>query len=125
MGRMNERPLFLTIISFLFIGTGAIGVLYHLADFWAQHPFQYGVLWISLVRLSAIVAGIYVLRGRNWARWLSLAWISFHVVLSVFHSWFQAAVHGLLCAAFAYFLFRPRASRYFHSRRASGKTAKA
>jgi len=29
------------------------------------------------VRLSGIVAGVWMLRGENWARWLAIAWIVF------------------------------------------------
>jgi hypothetical protein len=110
---MNKRPLSVTIISFVLIATGAMGLVFHLTDLRAQHPFQYDVVGISLVRLIAIVCGVYMLRASNWARWLSLAWIAFHVILSVFHSRFQLGVHILVCAAFAYFLFRPRTSEYF------------
>ena len=110
---MNKRPLSVTIISFVLIATGVIGLVFHLTDFTAQHPFQYDVVWISLVRLIAIVCGVYMLRASNWARWLSLAWIAFHVILSAFHSLFELGVHILVCAAFAYFLFRPRTSEYF------------
>jgi len=27
-----------------------------------------------------------LLMGHNWARWLILAWLAFHVVVSAFHS---------------------------------------
>ena len=110
---MNKRPLSITIISLVLIGSGALGLVFHLTDLVAPHPFQYDVVWISLVRLIAIVCGVYMLRASNWARWLSLAWIAFHVILSIFHSLFQLGVHILVCAVFAYFLFRPRASAYF------------
>jgi hypothetical protein len=110
---VNKRPLSVTIISFVLIATGALGLVFHLNDFTAQHPIQYDVVWVSLVRLLAIVCGVYMLRASNWARWLSLAWIAFHVVISLFHSRFQLGVHILICAAFAYFLFRPRTSEYF------------
>ena len=109
---MNPRPLPVTVIGCLLIVTGAIGLAYHLTEFQAQ-PFPTELVWISLVRLIAVVCGVYLLRGSNWARWLALAWIAFHVVVSAFHSWFQAAAHALICAAFAYFLFRPGATRYF------------
>ncbi len=109
---MTRRPLPVTVIACLLIVTGAVGLVYHLTEFQA-HPFPTDLVWISLVRLLAIVAGVYLLRGRNWARWLALAWIAFHVVVSAFNSWFQVAFHGVLCAAFAYFLFRPSATRYF------------
>jgi len=95
------------------IALGAIGLVFHLTDFTAQQPFPYDIVWISLVRLIAIVCGVYMLRGSNWARWLSLAWIAFHMILSVFHSRFELVVHILVFAAFAYFLSRPRTSEYF------------
>jgi hypothetical protein len=112
---MNKRPLSVIVIACLYITTGAVGIASHLTEFRLKHPFPYDIVWVPLVSLIAIICGVYLLRGRNWARWLALAWIVFHVVLSVFHSRSELVVHGLLCAAFAYFLFRPRASRYFRS----------
>ena len=111
---MNRRPLPVTIISFVLIATGAIGLVYHLADFRAQAPFPYELVWISVVRLTAIVCGLYLLRARNWARWLALAWIAFHVIVSAFQAPLQLVIHIVVFLAFAYFLFRPGASEYFH-----------
>ena len=110
---MNNRPLSVTIISLILIATGAFGIAFHLSDFSTQHPFQYDAVWIALVRLAAIFCGLFMLRASNWARWLSLAWIAFHVVISLFHSWLELGLHVLVLAALAYFLFRPRASDYF------------
>jgi hypothetical protein len=84
-------------------------------EFKPQHPFQYDIVWVTLVHLIAIVAGAYMLRGSNWARWLALAWIAFHVVLSAFHSLSEFVIHALLCAVLAYFLFRPRVTQYFRA----------
>jgi len=109
---MNTRPVSVTIIGLVFIAAGAIGLIYHLTEFRAQ-PFPYDLLWISFVRLIAIISGVYMLRGHNWARWLALGWIAFHVILSAFHSVFELALHGVLLAAFAYLLFRVPATRYF------------
>ncbi|MGH9631185.1 MAG: hypothetical protein ACRD7E_23015 [Bryobacteraceae bacterium] len=117
---MKERPLSVTAIGCLYIVAGAIGLAYHFTELDPEHLFEDDVLWILLVRLTAIVCGIYVLRGSNWARWLALAWIAYHVVLSGFHSWFELAVHSLLCAVFAFFLFRPRAAQYFRIPKAEG-----
>jgi hypothetical protein len=112
---MNKRPLSVIVIACLYLATGAIGFAFHFSAFKPGHPFQYNIPWASLVALIAIVCGVYMLRGGNWARWLALAWIVFHVVLSAFHSPFELAVHSLLCAAVAYFLFRPRANQYFRA----------
>lgn len=114
---MNKRPLAVTVIGCVYIVMGAIGFAYHFTEFEAQHPFQNDFVWVELVRLIAIVCGVYMLRGSNWARWLALVWIAYHVVLSGFHSWFELVVHALLCAAFAHFLFRPQATQYFRAPR--------
>jgi hypothetical protein len=112
---MNKRPLSVIVIACVYVATGAIGVVYHLTEFKAQHPFQYDIVLIELVSLAAIIAGVFMLRGHNWARWPAVAWIAFHVVLSAFHSWRELAMHSLLLVIFAFFLFRPAANRYFNA----------
>jgi hypothetical protein len=118
---MKQRPDLVTAIGFVFIAVGVIEIVYHLFGFKTWQPFQTDVLWVCLVNLIAVVCGIYVLRGRNWARWLTVAWIAYHVILSSFHSLGKLAVHGILFAVFAYFLFRPGVSQFFRESRAGGK----
>ena len=110
---MNKRPLSVTVIGCIFIAAGVIGLAYHAPEFNTLHPFPYEIVWGASVRLLAILGGVFVLRRRNWARWLLLAWIAFHVILSAFHSLSELIVHGLLFAVVACVLFRPRASAYF------------
>jgi hypothetical protein len=114
---MNKRPRSVTVISCLFLIAGVIGLAYHATEFKAGGPFQYDVVLVCLVRLLAIVCGVFMLRGSNWARWLLLVWIAYHVVLSAFHAMFELVIHGLLFAVIAYFLLRPRASAYFRGAR--------
>ncbi len=114
---MNKRPRSVTVISCLFVAAGAIGFAYHFSEFKAQRQFEYGLVWVCFVRLLAILAGLFMLRGSNWARWLLLVWIAYHVILSAFHSLSGLAMHSFLLGVVAYFLFRPQASAYF--RRAS------
>jgi len=118
---MNRRPLDVTIIGCMYIVAGATGFAYHVTEFQAPHPLQYDLLWVEVLRLIAIVCGVYMLRGSNWARWLGLVWIAYHVVLSAFHSWSELVIHSLLCAAFTYFLFRARATLFFRAARTSAK----
>jgi hypothetical protein len=72
---------------------------------------------------------VYLLRGANWARWLALVWIAYHVIISGFHSLHELVIHSLLFAVFAYFLFRGPESRYFHAARtepgADGRSRKS
>ena len=115
---MNERPRSVTAIGCIFIVAGVIGLAYHGAEFKAQRPFDYDIVWVLLVRLLAILGGVFLLRGSDWARWLLLIWIAYHVILSAFHSMFEVIMHGLLFAVIAYFLYRPRVSAYFRDSRA-------
>lgn len=109
----NKRPLSVTIIGLVYIAAGLVGLLYHLSEWKA--PLQQEIVWISLVRLLAIMAGLFMLRGDNWARWLALIWITFHVVVGALHGWTQLLTHALFLAAIAFFLLRRPATQFFQS----------
>jgi hypothetical protein len=111
---MNKRPLSVAIVAWMYIVTGVATVAFHATEF-KTSPFPWDGILVELVSLIALVCGIFMLRGQNWARWLAIAWISFHVVLSAFHSPSELAIHSLFCAILAYFLFRPTAARYFRA----------
>ncbi|HKQ48235.1 MAG TPA: hypothetical protein VJZ71_09220 [Phycisphaerae bacterium] len=124
---MNKRPHSLTIIGWVFVGVGAIGLvrgawsLTGIAQPWSgmdakTEPLRDAVYVIGS-GLMAGVGGEFALRGRNWARWLLVAWMGFHIVLSLFHSATELAVHGALFAVIMWFLFRPRETAYFRGAR--------
>jgi predicted tellurium resistance membrane protein TerC len=115
-----NRPLSVTILGWIYIAVGAITFGYQFAAIRGQPPFQYGVVGAELLRLAALVSGVYILRGQNWARWLALAWIGIHVAISAFHAVLELAVHTFICASVAFFLFRPTATRYFRPTRSEG-----
>jgi len=112
---MKKRPLSVTIIGWLFILVGVIGFLYHANEFRSRH-FSYELVWVCLLRLIAIVAGVFLQRGRNWARWVVLIWMAYHVGLGFFHGWSDVLTHSLLLLVIAYFLLRPQVSPYFSSK---------
>ncbi len=118
----KKRPLSVIIISCVYILAGAIGFAYHFTEFLAPNPFQYDIVGIALVRLTAVVCGVYMLLGHNWARWVALAWIALHVILSAFHSLPQFAIHCLFLAVITWFLFRPEVTRYFRGTKIGPET---
>jgi hypothetical protein len=117
---MNRRPLSVTLVSLLLAAAGAVGFVYHFTELNLRHPFQNDAVWVGVIRLLAIVGGVCMLRGKNWARWLAILWVGFHVVVSGFRSFPEFAIHGLLFAIFAYVLFRRPATEYFRTGRAPG-----
>jgi len=104
-----KRPIPVTILGCLFIVAGLVGLAYHLS----QPPLDRWVALISLIRVVAVVGGVFMLKGRNWARWLILVWLAFHVVVSAFQSPSRCLAHAALLLAVAYFLLTPPDSQYF------------
>ena len=106
-----KRPLPVTILGSLFIVAGSVGLVYYLSE----RPLEDGIALISLLRIVAILGGVFLLMRRGWARWLLLAWLGVHVVISAFHSVSQALAHVVLLIVVAYFLLRPPTSNYFQT----------
>lgn len=106
-----KRPWPVTVFGILFILAGGVGFAYHLT----QRPFERDVILISVIRLLAVLGGVFLFLGHNWARWLLLAWLAFHVVVSAFHSIQETAAHIVLLVLFAFFLFRSPSSAYFRA----------
>jgi hypothetical protein len=71
-------------------------------------------LLVLAIGIAAIVGGFYVMRRRNWARWLLAAWMLLHVVISAGHPG-ELAAHVAIFGFIAYLLFRPAAAEYFTS----------
>ena len=105
-----QRPLAFTIIGWLFIAAGSVGFLYHIMELNLRDPLANDTVWVSLVRLLAVLGGVYLLRGRSWARWLLIIWVAFHVGLSAFHTHTGLLAHSVLLVVVAWFLLRPRAA---------------
>ncbi|HWP53919.1 MAG TPA: hypothetical protein VN476_07260 [Pyrinomonadaceae bacterium] len=118
---MKQRPLSITIISWLFIVFGAIALV---AGLWplihlngAQLVTDLEKHWmVYLSRSAQIIAGVFMLYGQNWARWLLVVWLTFHVVIGALHSPFHFITHLLLFVVVLFFLFRPVASAYFREK---------
>ena len=106
----DRPPVSVIVVACLYLAVGTIGFAYHFTQLLA---FQPDAVWVEATEFLAIICGACMLRGYNWARWLAVAWIAFHVILSAFHSFHEFAIHGLFCVVITWFLFRPGAARYF------------
>ncbi len=108
----KQRPLAVTLIACLYILVGVGALIGHSHDFATRQP-DWG--WILLTEALAIVIGIFLFLGHNWARWLALAWMAFHVVLS---AWphiriVPTAIHAAFFVLIALVLLHPSANRFF------------
>ena len=115
---MKPRPISITIMSWLFIVFGVIALI---AGLWplihmngAQRLADFEKHWmVHLSRSTQIVAGVFILKGRNWARWLLVVWLAFHVIVGALHSTFHFVTHVVVFAVGMYLLFRRNANAYF------------
>jgi hypothetical protein len=120
---MNKRPLSITVVGWVFVCVGIVSVAAGTWRFMLNRPHEngfgnshqnsvdLGLVWVSA--LVAIVGGAFLLRGRNWARWLLVVWMGLHIILSMLHSAFELVVHSVLFGVVLCFLVRASASEYF------------
>jgi hypothetical protein len=113
----------MTIIGWIFIVVGSLGILKDLvplatsglsqglAALKAQGIGDIGPAWTT--RFLGVVGGVAVLYALNWGRWLLVAWMAFHIGISVLHSPMEVLMHTVIFAPITYFLFRPEAAQYF------------
>lgn len=113
---MKKRPVLVTVLSCVLIASGIAGLAFHANEFATSDRRDY--VLVMLVRVLAIVAGAFMLRGSNWARWLAMLWIGAHVIISAFHPISELLIHILVFAVFAVVLFRRESNDYF--RRSEG-----
>lgn len=112
---MNKPPLAIILLSGILIATGLISSIIHFVSFRSLSLSGQELLWIVLLNVVAIVAGIYMLRRRHWAAWLALVWMAVHVGISLLDSRQKLMVHSLLLVLIAWLLFRPASRAFFQN----------
>lgn len=104
-----RRPVAIVLVSCLYMAAGAVEFVAHFPELMAR---QNNSFWIEVTELLALLAGVFLFRGHNWARWLALVWMAFHVAIS-FPVVRQVVTHSIIFALIAWVLFLPDVRRYF------------
>ena len=105
----KRTPVTVILIACLYLAVGIGGLVVHFTD--RRTPEW---VWVEGTEFLAIVCGVFMLRARNWARWLASAWMAFHVALS-FGELPQLAIHSLFFVMIVWCLFREDAGRFFQN----------
>jgi hypothetical protein len=104
-------------VGVLFLALGVLDVVRGIAPlFGATRPRHLAGddLLVLAIGVAALIGGSYVMRGRNWARWLLAAWMLMHVAISVGQP-AQLGGHLIIFGSVAYLLFRSGASGHFRA----------
>jgi uncharacterized membrane protein len=117
---VSNRPRSITIIGWVFLVFGILSLVVgllptsHISA--AQRLVEIKSHWyVHVSRITGAIAGLFMLYGFNWARWLLVLWLAFHVFVGLLHSSVQMLTHSLLMVIVVYFIFRPRATAFFQS----------
>jgi hypothetical protein len=106
----DKRGISVMMVACLYLAVGVIGFIGHFPDLVDGHRDAVG---IELTELAAAVAGVGLFLRQKWARWLAMAWILFHVGLSVGHSKTELGIHLGLLIIILWGLFRRKARGWF------------
>lgn len=68
-----------------------------------------------LVNVVALVVGVFLLLGHNWARWTGMAWLMLHVAIGFLHGAAEGFFHLGLTLAIGYLLFEVEVRAYLRS----------
>ena len=125
---MNKRPRSVTLISVIVITAGAVAFVAGLLSAWNSASAQRAVGFnaqralehapVLAIRALAVLCGVLMLFGFNWARCILVVWTGGHVLIGFLHAPWSGMVHGALFGLIVYLLFRPRASAYFRGPKA-------
>lgn len=107
---LSQRPISVTSMAWIFIAVGIAMFSFHVPELRELH---WDTFLIELVELLAVVAGVFMLRQKNWARWLALAWMAFHVAITAVPPFHGLVVHAVIFAGITHLLLRSDAARYF------------
>ena len=114
---IKNRPVIVIIVAVLFLLAGGVGFAYHVTEFSQPNINRTELIWVLIVRMLAIVCGALLLMGINWSRWLAIAWLLYHVVISTLHSVSETIMHAILLIMVSVLLFHPVSSAYFRRKK--------
>jgi hypothetical protein len=113
-----KRPFAITVVSWLFIAVGVVATVVHTHT--SLNSFHREDVLIVALELVAVVAGVFMLRGESWARWVAVTWMAFHVVVGYLNGPQQVLVHAIIFSGITFLLFRADARAWFASKPAMG-----
>ena len=117
---VEKRPRSIIVIGLLFILLGIITLVHAVmelinADQRLSDLQRHWMIYLS--GFAAIVGGAFLLKGHNWARWLLVLWMIFHIVVGALHGLAPLLTHAVIFSVILFFLFRRPASTYFSSQK--------
>jgi uncharacterized integral membrane protein len=111
-----RRPTSVTVVAWLVIAFAlmtAVGLFFASALTFRTHfPRQWPIALLGL--LVTFLCGIFMLKGKNWARWVYVSWSILILAYALTEvRIIVLAPNAIKIAVFTFILFRGPANRYF------------
>lgn len=113
---MKGRPLPIVIVSILFVIVGVAGFISHAKDLFASNQNLNETIWPLILAVIAVVCGLLLIVRISWARWLAIAWMACHVIISAFNSTSEMIAHIVFLIVISILLFLPVSTTYFRNK---------
>jgi hypothetical protein len=138
---MRTRPTSITVIAWILILMGGISLVTTtlmidtvttnpavrelLSKSPIPVPVQYAMTYVAL--LVTLASGVAVLKGQNWGRWLYVVGTALGFLIGIMTSPLKSAmIPGFVVfVVVAFFLFRPKANKYFSDQESAHDTQSA
>ena len=138
---MRTRPTSITVIAWILILMGGISLVTTtlminsvmtnpavrelLSKSPIPVPVQYAMTYVAL--LVMLVSGVAILKGQNWGRWVYVVGTALGFLIGIITSPLKSAmIPGFVVfVVVAFFLFRPKANKYFSDRESAHDTQSA
>jgi hypothetical protein len=126
---MTYRPISITIIGWILIVLGTLGLLDSIIatmvtnpstdEILAQSPIPIPIQHAMSIAGSVVtlVSGYFLLRGRNWARYLYVVWSAIGMVVALLTTRMKIMLipGAIIFFVIAFFLFHPTSNAFFVS----------
>ncbi|HET8656976.1 MAG TPA: hypothetical protein VFL93_15735 [Longimicrobiaceae bacterium] len=119
---MRKTPPSVLVVGALFLAVGALDACRGLAPlFRGAGPARLAAddATVLAIGVAALLGAAFLLRGRNWARWLLAGWMGLHVALSLRQP-VPLLAHLAIFTLLLFFLFRPSTAAFFRPPAAGG-----
>jgi hypothetical protein len=138
---MRTRPTSITVIAWILILMGGISAVTMtlmidtvmnnpaarelISKSLIPVPLQYAMSYVTF--LVMVVSGVAMLKGQNWGRWLYVVGTALGFVIGIMTSPLkEAMIPGFVVfVVVAFFLFRPKANKYFSDQESAHDTQSA
>ena len=111
----RRRPVTVLVVGAIFLVLGCLDLYRGLAPLFSRPgPARLASddVLVGAIGLAALVGGAFLIAGRNWARWLLVAWMALHVGLSLGDP-AKLLAHVAIFGFIVFLLFRRPTAAYF------------